>query len=380
MTTIEDWSCALCKEILYEPLTLPCGHTVCRVCCYMWFLARTHEKVCPICRAKCVRIVPQIAPVNVMVNNFVKETFPEAYAQRAIECTAIKATWPDPLFIYFSTHYILPFQEVTVTFTEKRYVSMVERAKTFLLLPPAQIKRGDIGIVIAIEEMTMTDGKAVCRVRAVRRCKVMDCWLTDQIEGMHHAQIEPFEDIPVTSPEAGMKKVAKYIEEADKASDGVFTGRAGMPPTNPTELSWWVFKALSFDGCGMQARVPVALTNAILHSRGPLWRLEIAVKLMQQLIEKLKEHRAVPATVLLDQEGGELMPGAREAVLNQLQAAVQRLGENIVHQCITPHCTNPRALYLVQCQVCHLSNQYRDALERNNFIPNAKQNQSKQNE
>jgi len=85
------------------------------------------------------------------------------------------------------------------------------------------------------------------------------------------------------------------MEEADKNSDNQFTCRKNLSPaptTNPTEMSWWIFKALAFDGSGLQARVPVFLTSSILHSRDPLWRLQIAVQLLQQLIAKLKEHKA----------------------------------------------------------------------------------------
>jgi len=277
-----------------------------------------------------------------------------------------------------------------------------------LLLPPAQMKRGDIGIVVVIQETTIVNEasgrQAVCRVRADRRCKVMDCWLTDQIEGLHSAQIDPFDDIQpsdttspappftaplsVASPSATesaadtiastavapatatavaipfatstttstatsvtpvsvnssvptqtavpeprpkqiakwMEKIERYMEEADRNSDNQFTGRKNLSPaptTNPTEMSWWIFKALAFDGSGLQARVPVFLTSSILHSRDPLWRLQIAVQLLQQLIAKLREHKAgirnskspgepktstTPHQPLMDQEGGTPPP------------------------------------------------------------------------
>lgn len=371
--SIEDWSCCLCKEILYEPITLPCGHTCCRVCIYRYFFARTYEKVCPLCRGQCIRIVPQIASVNVMISNFVRSTYAAAYDTRKIECDAIKATWPEPLFIYFSSNFILPFEVVTVVFSEMRYVSMIQKLqaradgveKSFLLLPLAAMKRGDIGLVVVIISATIgynnTNNNvlpgmhAVCKVRCDRRCKVMDCWLTDHIEGVHCAQTEPYEDEvsppppgetvvatlvsidtsdvdqgvltfehrtePMRNPDRSrskqiatcMAKIEKCIEEANKLTHNYFTDRTVLtspPLTDPVQMSWWIFKALAFDGPGLQARVPIFLTSSILHSRDPLWRLQIAIQLFNQLISKFKEHKTkspIEAQLpLLDQETNEL--------------------------------------------------------------------------
>ena len=347
---LEDVSCPMCKEILCEPISLPCGHTFCRVCLYRCFHARTYEKVCPLCRAQCVRIVAQIAPSNVLIKMFTEQAFPAAYRKRREEFKLIIDQWPAPLFIYFSSHFILPYQSVTITFTEKRYIEMIRRLSkpatsstattpiaesAFLLLPPAQMKRGDIGIVVVIESVTWKSGnsEAECRVRADRRCKVMDCWLTDVVDGLHSAQIEPFGDVQdatanttdstsaQSAPTAAttqtaaaestttsivaavgtgesrstqikkwMDKLLAHMSDADDLSQKQFTGRKNMgpPPTDATEMSWWIFRALAFDGAGLQARVPIFLTSSILHSRDPLWRLQVAVQLMQQLLTKLR--------------------------------------------------------------------------------------------
>ena len=370
----------MCRDILCEPVSLPCGHTFCRVCLYRCFHARTYEKVCPLCRAQCVRIVAQIAPNNVLIKSFTEQAFPAAYSKRRDEFKIIMDQWPAPLFIYFSSHFILPFQAVTITFTERRYLEMIKRLdkrsssssnssstttaanesvqqeKAFLLLPPAQMKRGDIGIVVVIESVSWNAGEseATCRVRADRRCKVMDCWLTDVVDGLHSAQIEPFgdsvsethSDAPNGSPSTStaataalppaesataeaasaspmneevtsvapfvsnlsaesrsevikkwMDKIVSYMVDADNLSDNQFTGRKNIgkaPYNNPTEMSWWIFRALAFDGAGLQARVPIFLTSSILHSRDPLWRLQVAVQLMQQLLTKLRDPRCKP--------------------------------------------------------------------------------------
>ena len=43
----EDVECSLCSNLLFEPVTTPCGHSFCRAC-----FARTtdHSNKCPLCR------------------------------------------------------------------------------------------------------------------------------------------------------------------------------------------------------------------------------------------------------------------------------------------------------------------------------------------
>ena len=42
-----DLECTLCMEMLYEPVTTPCGHTFCQGCFYR---AMDHNNRCPMCR------------------------------------------------------------------------------------------------------------------------------------------------------------------------------------------------------------------------------------------------------------------------------------------------------------------------------------------
>ena len=43
----DDLECSLCSNLLFEPVTTPCGHSFCRAC-----FARTtdHSNKCPLCR------------------------------------------------------------------------------------------------------------------------------------------------------------------------------------------------------------------------------------------------------------------------------------------------------------------------------------------
>ena len=44
---VEDFECALCVRLLYEPATLVCGHSFCRRCLKQ---ALRHKSSCPLCR------------------------------------------------------------------------------------------------------------------------------------------------------------------------------------------------------------------------------------------------------------------------------------------------------------------------------------------
>lgn len=47
MSCDTDVECTLCMELLYEPVTTPCGHTFCQNCFYR---AMDHNNRCPMCR------------------------------------------------------------------------------------------------------------------------------------------------------------------------------------------------------------------------------------------------------------------------------------------------------------------------------------------
>jgi len=81
----DDLGCVLCHDILCEPLSLPCGHTFCRLCITMT-VQRTSKK-CPTCRAIC-HISPLTQPENVVVSKLCKKTFPEQYERKRRETKA----------------------------------------------------------------------------------------------------------------------------------------------------------------------------------------------------------------------------------------------------------------------------------------------------
>ena len=44
-----DFNCAVCLEIMVEPITLPCGHNFCYSCLDQYF---NESNTCPLCRGE----------------------------------------------------------------------------------------------------------------------------------------------------------------------------------------------------------------------------------------------------------------------------------------------------------------------------------------
>ena len=71
-----DYSCPICKEIMYKPLqSTKCPHSICSECSIK--IRERNEHPCPICKA------PRIGFVrNLTAENFIRIKYPEMYRQR----------------------------------------------------------------------------------------------------------------------------------------------------------------------------------------------------------------------------------------------------------------------------------------------------------
>eukprot|EP00242_Pyramimonas_sp_CCMP2087_P002232 CAMPEP_0198229998 /NCGR_PEP_ID=MMETSP1445-20131203/114421_1 /TAXON_ID=36898 /ORGANISM="Pyramimonas sp., Strain CCMP2087" /LENGTH=158 /DNA_ID=CAMNT_0043910489 /DNA_START=679 /DNA_END=1155 /DNA_ORIENTATION=- len=86
-----DCCCAICHEVLLDPITLPCGHTLDKKCLHD-LLASGQAGVaqrCPICRANLPRTLPQVSTVT---QSLMEQFFPEAVKRRREEVTKSTAT------------------------------------------------------------------------------------------------------------------------------------------------------------------------------------------------------------------------------------------------------------------------------------------------
>lgn len=77
---VDEVECTLCLKLLYEPVTVSCGHTFCRPC---FLRAQDHCSRCPMCRT--VLHVGRDLPVSITLKNILEKSFPQEYAERCAE-------------------------------------------------------------------------------------------------------------------------------------------------------------------------------------------------------------------------------------------------------------------------------------------------------
>jgi len=94
----EELTCAVCRELLYEPTLLACGHAYCRPCLKEALSAASAAagdagllRRCLVCRTNLCGCTLQL-PVNVVLWNTIKLLFPTAVARRRSAHHATVAT------------------------------------------------------------------------------------------------------------------------------------------------------------------------------------------------------------------------------------------------------------------------------------------------
>jgi hypothetical protein len=71
----DDCSCAVCFEVLVDPVTLPCGHTLDQRC--LQLLVAAGGSACPTCRKP---LPAELPDVNVHLRNGVQRQYPQQVA------------------------------------------------------------------------------------------------------------------------------------------------------------------------------------------------------------------------------------------------------------------------------------------------------------
>jgi len=79
-----DFSCPVCTELLYKPVTTPCGHTFCKLCLDMSF---SYKRCCPMCREPFQFGASQVKS-NVLLVSILEQNFAEKYKRRSEEMEA----------------------------------------------------------------------------------------------------------------------------------------------------------------------------------------------------------------------------------------------------------------------------------------------------
>ena len=198
----DDFDCSLCLRLLYEPVTLRCGHSFCGPCCGS--LVKTHAK-CPTCR----RVLPihgggSDLATSLTLARLLRDVFPEEYERRRAEVAAELAPAAegggasaddDTVLPLFYLDPMLPHQRMRLNVFEPRYRLMVSRclegSRVFGMVGVSygrgQVRLMRHGVEVEIcENEVQPDGRLHIEVRATRRFEVTgETWQCDQYAVAH---------------------------------------------------------------------------------------------------------------------------------------------------------------------------------------------------
>lgn len=130
MPSEEDCECALCHELMVQPVVLPCSHVFCRHC--LAECLRGPARRCPLCRRLLHATSVEDLAVCSLLSSFLEEKFPEEYQKRCeiakecpVELRPSSETQELPLFVLDA---MLPLQRLHLNVFEPRYCALVRRA------------------------------------------------------------------------------------------------------------------------------------------------------------------------------------------------------------------------------------------------------------
>ncbi|KAI5212847.1 hypothetical protein AUEXF2481DRAFT_6657 [Aureobasidium subglaciale EXF-2481] len=211
-TAQKEVDCQVCYNIMFDPVTTACGHTLCRKC-----LARTldHSTHCPVCRRSVVTPPSLIKyPSNKTLVNLLEGLVPEIISARA-EAAALEdaIALPDfetPLFVCTLG---FPGCPTFLRVFEPRYRLMIRRAMegnrqfgmvTYNSHGLPQEGLGNIqflayGVMLYIENVQMLpDGQSIVETRGMYRFRVKQYGTLD---GYTVGRVERVEDVSLQEEE-----------------------------------------------------------------------------------------------------------------------------------------------------------------------------------
>jgi Lon protease-like protein len=211
-TTHKELDCHVCYNLMYDPVTTPCGHTFCRKC-----LTRVldHASYCPVCR-RGLPIPPSLErqASNVRLVSLLINLCPELVASRAEAVAAeergILGDMDTSLFVCTLA---FPKMPTFLHIFEPRYRLMIRRAMEtnrqfgMLTYNGLATPQGDLGVTSFKEHGTMLyilnvhmmpDGRSMIETRGLYRFRVRGYGTLD---GYTVGKVERVEDVSLAEEE-----------------------------------------------------------------------------------------------------------------------------------------------------------------------------------
>ncbi|GAM90549.1 hypothetical protein ANO11243_085930 [Dothideomycetidae sp. 11243] len=209
----KELDCQVCYNLMLDPVTTSCGHTLCRQC-----LVRTldHSLHCPVCR-RMLLVAPSLhsQASNKTLSDLLNGLCPELVTARkeavASEENTLLGDFDVPLFVVTLG---FPGCPTFLRIFEPRYRLMLRRAldgnRTFGMVmynssgaPQGELGRSSFmqyGTLLRIEHaQILPDGTSIVETRGISRFKVISSGVLD---GYAVGRVERVEDIPLAEEEA----------------------------------------------------------------------------------------------------------------------------------------------------------------------------------
>ena len=133
-----DLQCSICLDFFFEPLTLKCRHSFCRVCLLQSTKLAPDGRSCPQCRALITSITdPSTHPADEGIAAKVAEAVPSAMLEQrslqsieALEALAQQSACALPVFVMRpgGQSEMRPGAPISLHFFEPRYRILIRRA------------------------------------------------------------------------------------------------------------------------------------------------------------------------------------------------------------------------------------------------------------
>jgi len=215
-TVRKEMECVVCMKLLYDPLTLPCGHSFCRLC---MIHAQDHSPRCPTCRAELLYFDAAACPTAITLQNTLRALFPNETNSRRSEDEATlpplassssPSTTPHlinlsnsntaaaggavermtlPLFAL--RRVVFPGEMLSLCIFEPRYILMLQRcmrsSRRFALVHSGRVEtlsrtvpRGAVATALRIESCSQVGAaRFFILTRALHRVRVLSSHLAD---------------------------------------------------------------------------------------------------------------------------------------------------------------------------------------------------------
>lgn len=222
--TFEDFECALCHDLWFDPCVAPCGHVFCRACLRRCVDAsRATCLKCPLCR----RPLHVVAKAELVacdpLGRLLEDRFPDEYARRRTEhvanmeaeeaaaAGARSAAQEVAELSLFVADVVLPRQRLHLNVFEPRYCAMVRAAmdggRRFGIVG----QRGPglrCGVEVLMEECApQLDGRFLVQVRGTRAFRTAEA--CEHRDGYMVAKVQ---FVPVEAEECRREDVAAAQE------------------------------------------------------------------------------------------------------------------------------------------------------------------------